>query len=351
MYKKRLGQYFDWMRYKHFRAIGLLILLSSCSNELDLLSIKDPVPVVYFRMDPADSIFYLTLTRSFSGNDNGYVLARDPDKVFYETTDIRLEGWANQYKIWQTHFKPTDITKAQGIFPEVSGYCYQSKNELLPLDMYGLFPCHYNQIDCFRLVLDLPGNYGPVLATVALFPLPKRIFPVTPMKVLDLYPDGSNYKAGIQFNPQFVKYCDLVCLFRYQEYQENQETWIDRSVEFLLRRNIQILDDKAVTIIDPELFFTKIATNIQPINDTIIRKFKSLDLIFLTGDVNFEEYMNSYINAGNLDSPPVGNISHGYGLFTMVRSLKIENKMTMTYRTLDYLSSGEYTKQLGFVRW
>lgn len=324
--------------------------LYSCSNDLEILAPKEPVPIIFFLMDPADSIYYLTLTKSFITEENVYNIAQDSDKVFYESTNIRLEGWASQYKIWETRFVPNKITKRPGIFPINSGYCYESYNEFYPLDRYGYLGSNYDQITTFRLVLDLPGYYGPITASVKLIPYPIRIFPVTPLKVLDLYPDGSNYKAGIQFDPQYVKYCDLTCRFRYREFSD-AGIWVNHSFEFVLRRNIQLIEDEAVTIIDPEMFFTKVASNFESTNDTLIRKFESLDLIFLVADGNFDDYNNSYINSGNLDSAPIGNIQNGYGMFTMVRSFKLESSMKMSYRTLDFLSSSKYTHHLGFVRW
>jgi len=51
-----------------------------------------------------------------------------------------------------------------------------------------------------------------------------------------------------------------------------------------------------------------------------------------------------------MDLPPKGNINNGYGLFTMVRSVQMEN-LTLGSQTLDSLSMGEITGKLGFVRW
>jgi hypothetical protein len=326
----------------------IIMVLPSCSNDFNLVKPDDPIPVVYFRMDPADSLFLLTLTKTFSGNGSGYDLANDPDKVYYKDADIRLEGWAKQFKVWETRFNLTENSKIAGTFPEVPGYCYDSPNEFFPLDMYGYLGLNYDEITSFRIVIDLQGKFGPVLASVEFVPLPKRIFPATPLKVLDLFPDGTNYKAGIQVNTKFVKYCELICVFRYQEFTD---AWVDRCVTFPLRKDVQIANENAITFIDPELLFTKIALNISKINDSITRKFQSLDLIFYAGDENFKSYNETYINAGNLDSPPMGNIHNGYGMFTMIRSVKIEKNMSMSYRTLDFLSRGKYTSHLGFIRW
>jgi hypothetical protein len=326
-------------------------LLVSCSNEFELQTTENSVPVVYFIMNPIDSIFQLTLTRTFSGDKSGYDLAQDPSIVYYQNADIRLEGWANQYKVWESKFDLTEKSKKPGIFTTMPGFCFQTKNEFTQVQGDNSLAFNYDDITDFRLVLNLPGKAIPVISRISLVPFPTRIYPATPLKILDLCPDGSNYKAGIQFDKEKVKYCELICLFRYQEFQNIDQSWISDSVTFTVRKNIPIFDDKAITIIDPEFFFTRLAANIKSVNDTIVRKYKSLDLYFLVGDQNFQTYYSTYINSGNVDSPPVGNINGGIGLFAMVRTIRIEKKMSMNYRTLDYLSSSEYTRKLGFVRW
>ncbi|TSA38110.1 MAG: hypothetical protein D4R64_04080 [Porphyromonadaceae bacterium] len=116
------------MRNIDLYAVILLVIFSSCSNSLDLVDPVDPIPIVYFQMNPVDSLFYLTLTRTFSGDDNGYDLARDVNQVFYDSADISLEGWSKQYKVWETQFELSDRSKILGIFPEVPGYCYETAN-------------------------------------------------------------------------------------------------------------------------------------------------------------------------------------------------------------------------------
>lgn len=85
-------------------------------------------------------------------------------------------------------------------------------------------------------------------------------------------------------------------------------------------------------------------------SDTIVRKFTSLDLIMYAGDFWFRDYAETYENAGDLDLPPKGNISNGIGLFTMVRTA-VKDNMTFDRTSFDSLCKGQYTKQLGFVRW
>ena len=319
------------MRNINLYAAILLMIFSSCSNNLDVLDPAEPVPVVYFQMNPADKIFYLTLTRTFSGNGKGYDLARDADRVFYDSADIRLEGWIDEYKIMETQFKRSDRTKIPGIFPEVPGYCYEAVNSI---------PFGFTS---YRLVIHLPGMPSPVFSRISVM---SEIS--TPSKFdheIALYPDvyKIDFPSALQY-PSGIKYRQLLCEFHYQEYEG---TWVDRSVLFTVRKD---MIPPGGYLLYPDLFFNLLIKNIKPINDTILRKFISIDLIFLVGDEYFKDYIDTYINAGNLDLPPQGNISNGYGLFTMIRSVTNEN-MKLSRQTYDSLSMGHITKKLGFVRW
>lgn len=315
------------MRNIDLYAVILLLIFSSCSNSLDLVDPIDPIPVVYFQINPADSFFYLTLTRTFSGDGNGYDLARDANQVFYDNADISLEGWSDQYKVLETQFEPSDRSKIPGIFPGVPGYCYESANE---------FSQFLGEITSFRLVIYLPGMSNPAFSRIPVLSAP--VIPSRYDHEIALYPNGYH------FHSSNGAYLQLLCVFHYQEYEG---TWVDHSVTFTLRKDYLI---PGGNILYAEMFFNRLVKNITPINDTILRKFISLDLICLAGDQYFKDYIDTYVNAGNLDMPVKGNINNGYGIFTMVTSAKYEN-MILNRQSLDSLRIGDITRKLGFVRW
>jgi hypothetical protein len=322
-------------------------ILSSCSNNLDLVVPDDPIPVVICRMDPADRIFYLTLTKSFSGNGNGFDLARDPVSLYWRNADIRLEAWEFDYKVWETPFILTNLSKEPGIFPEIPGFCYVTKDSLPFVSNVNGQMDFWSDINSFRLVINQPGERGPAISRIPVIPLPQKLHPSSFEKSMELYPGEGNFDVSYRVVDERVKYCELICVFRYSEYLEG---WDDRSVTFSLRKNIQVVDHRANTYVDPDLFFNKLLVNITPIDTALVRKFRSLDLIFLAGDQFYKDYSETYINAGNVDSPPLGNISNGFGLFTMIRSVRIDN-MALSRRTYDSLARGAISRPLGFTRW
>ncbi|MDD4645744.1 MAG: hypothetical protein PHY99_07130 [Bacteroidales bacterium] len=332
------------MKHFHFYFVTLIMVLSSCSNDLDLVDPIDPIPVVYFQMNPDDSVYYLTLTKTFQGNNSAFDLAHDTDLVFYDSADIRLEAWTDSFKILETRFNRSDRAKLPGIFPDVPGYCYEAVNNV---------PEFTNQtINSYRLVINAPGMENPVVSRI---PVLKAIkVPNRFNHLFDLYPDGYKYppksnslgelkNGNIYEEVSKIEYQQLLCVFHYQEYAG---TWIDHSATFTLRKNTLIVEP----VLYADYFFNKVAANIKPISDTITRKFISLDLVFLSGDKYYKDYINTYEHDGNQDIPLKSNIINGYGLFTMIREAKYED-LILSQQTLDSLAFGKITKKLRFVRW
>ena len=320
------------MRNLNFIAAILLVGFSSCTTRLDLLNEAEPIPVVYCQMNPNDYKFNLTLTRTFSGDANAYNLARDTDLVYYNQADIRIEGWIDEYKVWETRFKPTGRTKLEGIFPQGPGYCFEAPNT----EPVG------NLNTSYRLVVDLPGMASPAYSKIGIVEVPVVLSKWD--NQISFYNNAAK-EIGIEPGPG-TAYCDLICVFRYQQMEG---IWVNHSDTFLLRRDISF-DIGRTDFFYSELFYKQIAANIKPVNDTIVRKFTSLDLILYAGDIHFRDYVDTYTNAGNLDNPPKGNIINGIGLFTM-RRMAVKPDMTLDRWALDSLCLGQYTKQLGFVRW
>jgi hypothetical protein len=298
-------------------------------------------------MVPAEQIFYLNLTKLFSGNANGFELARNTDELYYENADIRLEAWEFDYKVWETRFVLTDQPKNPGIFPETPGFCYVTKDPLPFVSNENGQMDFSSDINSFRLVINHPGDLGPAISRIPILRIPVKLHPSNWEKSFDLYPSTGNFDLKYLINDDLIKYCELICVFRYREFKES---WEDHSVTFSVRKNIQIDDHNANTYIDPDLFFNKLLVNIKPIDSSLVRKFVSLDLVFLAGDEYYKDYSETYVNAGNMDSPPLGNISNGLGLFTMVRSVRI-NTMSLTQRTSDSLSRAVIPNPLGFSKW
>ncbi len=319
------------MGKKVFYAIVYIGLLTSCSNDFDLINQADPLPVVYFQMNPEDRYYYLTLTKSFAGDSSAYVMAHNPQAVYYDSAKVYLEAWIDEYKIWETQFVLTDRIKTPGIFAEVAGYCYKADALSLVCDL----------ATQYRLFVNIPGMSKPVFSKIGIVGPP--IIASRFDHQISLYPD--RYKIGISPGPGSA-YCELDCVFRYQQYEG---IWVNHSDTFCLRQDINF-EPGGTDYLYAELFFAKIATYIQPINGSIARRFTSLDLILYSADQYYRDYIDTYVNAGDHDVPPKGNIINGLGLFTMFRSA-VKDNMTLDRVTYDSLCLGEMTKKLGFVRW
>jgi len=321
-------------------------LLTSCSNDLDLIISGEPIPVVYFVFNPEDTVYSVTLTHSFEGTNNAYNMAKNPDSVYFSSAEIKLEGWAGDYKAWESAFNLSNIVKEPGIFPSVIGHCYQTENVLSSFDSRGNVIGPYYEINSFRLFINSPELTEPVYSRIPLVRKPIMATPRIGDKVIDLYPpQGGYYFVSFEIDPEKITYCELVCVFRYEEFIDE---WIDKTSVFPLRENIQIHDEIAKTFLYPDLVFNKIATNIELSEIKHPKRFNSLDLLIFASDNTFHDYQTTYINTGNMDNPPMGNIVNGIGIFSMIRVVRLED-MYLSIKTKDSLVSGQFTRHLGFV--
>jgi len=336
------------MKRVDFLMLALLMLVSSCSDKFQVVDPAEPVPVIYFMMNPLDRVFYLTLSRTFTGDLNAYELAGDPDRVFYDSADIRLEAWEGQYKVQELQFSLSDRVKDPGYFPQVPGYCYKADVS------QGFLPGSLSPIDSYRIIMQTEGMAEPAFARVEKMrtsPVPSHF-----NRRIDFYPDGYKYppdrysselKHETAVSPGGIAYQQFVCEFHYQVYEG---TWTDHAVTFTLRKNLLVDGGGIAPILYADFFFSRLAAHIDPISDTITRRFISLNLVFLSADKYYKDYIEAIEEDGNMDLPPKGNIINGYGLFSMFTIKRYED-MVLGQQSLDSLSMGQFTRHLGFVRW
>ena len=173
----------------------ILTFFTSCSNHLDLVDQIEPIPVIYLLMNPDDTIFNLTLTRTFAGKSNAFDMARDEDIVFYDSVDIRLEAWIDEFKVQEVLFKPSESVKNPGLFSKGPGYCYEAPNEFHDMTEPGT---------TFRIVLKAPGLTTPIVARIPVITAAKP--PTRYNHVIGLYPNGYKYPPEKKQSPRLKKY-------------------------------------------------------------------------------------------------------------------------------------------------
>ncbi len=119
---------------------------------------------------------------------------------------------------------------------------------------------------------------------------------------------------------------------------------------FTLWKNLVVDGGGIAPILYADFFFSRLAAHIDPISDAITRRFISLNLVFLSADKYYKDYIEAIEEDGNMDLPPKGNIINGYGLFSMF-TIKRYGGYGSRQQSLDFAVHGTVLpRHLGFVR-
>lgn len=342
MYKKRI------ISFLGFRKVLYAILIFghvACSDELDILTTSESIPVVYCIMNPQDSIYKILLTRTFSGNKSASDLAQDTALISYQRAKVTMEAWSNGYLVWETAFTKMPINRDSGLFSSEPGCAFETKNVLSKT--FGYQSVEHIQLlfDYLRIVVDYQDNHEPAFARIKAYTgKPEILYPIYSYKGFNLY-DSIPYR--LVFTSSDKLYYDLRCKFHYQEVSQ---AVTDRILDFSIQPNINTISGTKLFYVRPDNFFRRLAEAFKSETSPSEKKFISLDLELQVGSPSLRLYLDNY-NTDNDQGYKLWNCFHnGIGLFALKSYSSLAN-LHMDQRTLDSLAWGRYTKDLKFNRW
>jgi len=326
--------------------ISTFLILTSCSNDLEVVTPGKEIPVIHFIFNPTDSVYKLSLTKSFIFKGKISDSIGSANCNYTDTASIRLEGWQKEYKVWESGFHLDPTIKNPGSFPVGPGAVYLCDKVLGgEFDEEGPY-----KIDFFRIVVTPPGDTLSSFASISVFDPPKMTHPSPFDKTINLYRDSAFYFGiHVEFHPQLIWYGDVLCTIHYKEYTYTDQ-WITKRTDFNLKKNFAVTGENITLLIYPDMLFPKIARAIPENQEVYSRTFLSMEFDVRMADRNFRDFNDSYINLSDRDISNWGNFTNAMGIFCMVRSMHLTG-FTFDFNTLDSLCSGQYTKKLNFKSW
>lgn len=75
--------------------LPLSALFTSCNEEIDFTSNAIETPIVFCLLDQADTIHYMKITRTFSGDNNAVEISQIPDSSYYQNVEITVTEISN----------------------------------------------------------------------------------------------------------------------------------------------------------------------------------------------------------------------------------------------------------------
>ncbi len=144
------------------------IFIISCETEIDIINYQDSVPVIYGiyhlpshnfgRLFPNSHEYallspnYIRLSKSFTGRESAYTMARIPDSVYYKNANLRVEYYGNGSFISSNTLVQTDeFKKNTGIFATNDHIMYKTTDHAVP-----------NACDTIRVVVELQNKISTV---------------------------------------------------------------------------------------------------------------------------------------------------------------------------------------------
>lgn len=321
---------------------GLCVTLFSCDNEVILSAEYEDTTVIYGLINANADTQFIKVNRAFlDGNTNALSLARNPDRLYYDSLTVQLRDLATNGII------PLDtivLPKEDGIFTNERNILYFTDSALLANRNYRLEVIQADGKLTYAdaVTLDTMQVSRPQIDNLRVRPLPLT----------------SNNGSILDYNFQFshsarVAEFEATLYLNYQEQLPNGSR-VPKSIAIPIGK---VVNDDLVARTDAEIefpgrrFYETIANAIDPSNQNpkILDPQNNITIEIYAADEEFAFYADIY---GPIDGlaqvrPEYTNIENGIGLFAS-RSRTIA-KTRLSDPSRQQLRTGGITGNLNFV--
>jgi hypothetical protein len=322
--------------------------LSSCSNDFRITSEWRDIPVVYGLLNHRDTAHYVRVEKAYlDETTNALVLAQNPDSLYYPENEIQVELVdVNQNSVVAV-MQRVEV-QAEGIFVDTNStfvtspkYVYKAKATLNPARDYAV------------RIKNVDGSEKATAQT----PMIPTMIPVSPVDGANTalsfrYPSAQPTVTIIWRNPENAHYYDLNLVVRYRESYNG--TVVNKSVVWRARPGVVNVGGQNTTAqLRGESFFSFMSSALSPAPTGMTRCITGTDIRIDAGSKDLFDYIRVIDAAQGLAGgfnppPPFTNVQNGVGLLAARQNLTIPD-IRLTAETLDSLSTGVYTRNLGFL--
>lgn len=316
--------------------IGVILSVSSCSNDFKLTEGQVEIPIVYGLISVEDTANYIRVERAFVDEaTSAFILAKDVNLLYFKNLKVELvhskTGKRRILKMVDGNLE--GYPRAKGAFADAPNYLYKdvSKEPLIPNDEYALV---------------LTKEDGVVLSEAKCTALkPYSLGEISPTDNTRLsFGYNSNSTIVLRDNPNAVIH-DLSFVINIQEVKDGIKK--DTSLVWHVVKN---LDEDRYNFKGRAFYeFINSALKSDP---SIRREFITADLVVVSGSKELKSYIDiARANLGITSSgeiPLYSNLSNGgQGIFSSITKYVGKN-MTLAPQSLDSLRNGVITKSLNF---
>lgn len=321
------------MRISIFLVLALLVAtFVSCDNDLNLITEKKDIPVVYGLLSISEEFQLIRIERAFVDEAiSALELAQDPDQLYYPQLDVNLINEAGE----SLPFERIDgnvegYPREDGVFATSPNTLYRAKTEDLNLVPGQTYTLQINRGDGLPLVE----------ATTLLVDEPRIVRP-TPAAKLD-FDEVDDFK--VSWRPAVPGLFDVVMHLNYFETTDTSN--LAKTLTWVVANNIEGEELER----DGNNFYTFLQGALNA-DERITRRFRNIDLEIVGGGEELLRYIS--VGQANLgitssqDIPTYTNLSEGFGIFSSKAKATREG-LALSKGTIDSLRFGRFTKQLNF---
>lgn len=329
-----------------FAGIALLGI-TACSNDLDLTTDWEDIPVVYGLLSRQDTAHYIKIQKAFLDPERSALdIAMIPDSLYYENLQVEVEHLKSGkiYTLTRVDGNLEGFEKEGGIFSDAPNYLYKFKLDNNEKLVGG---------DTYRLTINRGDNKPEVTAEDVI---------VSDLNIISPF-EGSNLRIinrdfTIQWRSEDdARLFDLKMRFNYQEnslHPDSLNIFTDKTLVWTIAKNIARPGGNSLqTKFDfpGQGLYSFLDAELQA-HPLLRRFFTSIEFEVIAGGKEIFEYINiGQANTGITSSqviPTYTNLSEGFGVFSSINNVVSAPFFSLHPEMRDSLEFGVQTADLNF---
>jgi hypothetical protein len=332
--------------------LPLIVLLNSCSNELEVLGDYEENAAVYGLLDPRDNVQLIKINKVFTNpNAKASDVAQISDSLFFDTLSPELVELETGRRI--PLFKANVLLKDSGFFANSPNYLYATTERV-----YANNPNNVNQFYNYRLEFRMPKTGKQISVTTNMV----RNFNIqSPFNSgLSFIPRTVNFVPNSNLQLRFLspangKIFDAFFNFNYTEINlADTNIKVEKTIRWKILRSYRtqsVRGNEAITALVPGINFYNILLDEIKEDVTVFRRFSECSLEVYAGNLELDNYIQA-------STPSIGivqkqtdysNVNGGVGVFASRNTLFLDG-VNLTDFTKNLIVLDDKYKQLGFVK-
>lgn len=325
------------MRKVLFIVAGLLLVIVSCKNDVEINAPWRETPVIYALLDMGQDtqIFRIQKTYQNSLNQTASEVAQISDSLYLKNISVKVFNINNtDTSTNYTYFKRTKPLKNPGFYSNLDSSFWEGSIKVIdpkPIYTYGLEVTNTQTGKVYKGLSNLVDT--------AIINTPPNL---TPAKI-DLTKMDAQFFINVANTGKNSKVFDVILRLNYTEAPANNpNATTHKYLDYVLKQTQVVASGNAGTNsnsrVDNKLYLDFIKSRFKT-NNIIVRKLRDIEVVVVAGNSDFYELMLVEKPSGSIisKSGQYSNISDAIGIFASRTTTK--KKQDPLPQTFDLLNN------------